>query len=80
MRILNIYYCTYLVKLCSKYKYIVQWLTYKYLDCAAKNVEITHVYGKDEAYVVIRRSNVNYTNKFGNADDNLAAALENLLK
>jgi inorganic pyrophosphatase len=56
------------------------FLTYKDLDGAAKNVEITHVYGKDEAYEVIRRSHIDYTNKFGNADDNLAAALENLLK
>jgi inorganic pyrophosphatase len=56
------------------------FLTYKDLDGGAKNVEITHVYGREEAYEVIRRSHVDYTNKFGNADDNLAAALENLMK
>ena len=56
------------------------FLTYKDLDGGAKNVEITHVYGREEAYEVIRRSNADYLAKFGNADDQLAAALEGLLK
>jgi inorganic pyrophosphatase len=55
------------------------FLTYKDLDGAAKNVEITHVYGKEEAYEVIRRSHADYTAKYGNADDNLASALEKLI-
>ncbi len=55
------------------------FLTYKDLDGGAKNVEITHVYGKEEAFEVIRRSHNDYTNKFGNADENLASALEKLL-
>lgn len=52
------------------------FLTYKDLDGAAKNVEITHVYGRDEAYEVIRRSYADYMNKFGDANENLAKALE----
>jgi succinyl-CoA synthetase beta subunit len=40
------------------------FLTYKDLDGAAKNVEITHVYGKEEAYEVIKLASEDYTNKF----------------
>ena len=55
------------------------FLTYKDLDGGAKNVEITHVYGKEEAFEVIKRSHNDYNNKFGNANDELASALEKLL-
>ena len=56
------------------------FLTYKDLDGGAKNVEITHVYGRDEAYQVIEKANNDYKAKFGSADENLASALEALLK
>lgn len=56
------------------------FLTYKDLDGGAKNVEITHVYGKDEAFQVIEKANNDYKAKFGSADENLANALEALLK
>lgn len=55
------------------------FLTYKDLDGGAKNVEITHVYGKDEALEVVKRSHTDYQNKYGNANDSLAEALEKLL-
>lgn len=55
------------------------FLTYKDLDGAGKNVEITHVYGKDEAFEVIKRAHNDYTNTYGNADDNLAAALKKFI-
>jgi inorganic pyrophosphatase len=56
------------------------FLTYKDLDGAAKNVEITHVYGRDEAYEVIAKASNDYKAKYGSADENLASALEALLK
>ena len=56
------------------------FLTYKDLDGGAKNVEITHVYGRDEAFQVIEKANNDYKAKFGSADENLATALEALLK
>ena len=56
------------------------FLTYKDLDGGAKNVEITHVYGREEAFEVIKRSHADYTAKYGNADENLASALEAFLK
>lgn len=56
------------------------FLTYKDLDGGAKNVEITHVYGRDEAYQVIEKASNDYKAKFGSADENLATALESLLK
>lgn len=56
------------------------FLTYKDLDGGAKNVEITHVYGKEEAFEVIKRSHADYTTKYGNADEVLAKALEALVK
>lgn len=55
------------------------FLTYKDLDGGAKNVEITHVYGKEEAFEVIRRSHQDYTDKYGNADQELGNALEQIL-
>lgn len=51
------------------------FLTYKDLEGNSKNVEITHVYGADEAKEVIKRSFEDYTAKFGNADNALAEAL-----
>ncbi|MDG0974511.1 MAG: inorganic pyrophosphatase [Crocinitomicaceae bacterium] len=51
------------------------FLTYKDLEGNSKNVEITHVYGADEAKEVINRSFDDYTAKFGNADQALAEAL-----
>jgi inorganic pyrophosphatase len=54
------------------------FLTYKDLDGGAKNVEITHVYGKEEAFEVIRRANADYMAKYGDATENLATALEAL--
>ncbi len=54
------------------------FLTYKDLDGGAKNVEITHVYGREEAYEVVKRSNEDYLAKFGDANNQLAEALEGL--
>ncbi len=51
------------------------FLTYKDLDGSAKNVEITHVYGKEEAFEVIKRSRADYDNKYGNVNEKLAIAL-----
>ena len=39
--------------------------------------EITHTYGKEEAYEVIRRSHVDYLKRFANIDDLLTIALRN---
>jgi len=54
------------------------FLTYKDLDGAAKNVEITHVYGKEEAFEVIKRSSNDYKAKYGDANTELAEALSGL--
>lgn len=51
------------------------FLTYKDLDGAAKNVEITHVYGRDEAYEVINRSSEDYQAKYGNVSEALVEAI-----
>jgi inorganic pyrophosphatase len=51
------------------------FLTYKDLDGAAKNVEITHVYGKDEAYEVINRSRADYDAKYGDVNEKLVESL-----
>jgi inorganic pyrophosphatase len=53
------------------------FLTYKDLDGAAKNVEITHVYGKEEAFEVIKRASADYTNKYGDMQENLVDAMLN---
>lgn len=55
------------------------FLTYKDMNGTSKNVEITHVYGKDEALEVIKRSHNDYLNKFGNAQSKLEDALANFL-
>jgi inorganic pyrophosphatase len=55
------------------------FLTYKDLDGGAKNVEITHVYGKEEAFEVIKRSSADYDAKYGNVNETLVDALLNAL-
>jgi inorganic pyrophosphatase len=55
------------------------FLTYKDLGGQSKNVEITHVYGKEEALEVVKRSHQDYLNKFGDAHSNLEDALGQLL-
>lgn len=55
------------------------FLTYKDLEGSAKNVEITHVYGAEEAKEVIRRSIIDYDKHFGNSDDDLTDALTKIL-
>jgi len=56
------------------------FLTYKDLDGAAKNVEVTHVYGKEEAFEVIARSREDYDTKYGNVNENLVNELLAALK
>jgi len=56
------------------------FLTYKDLDGAAKNVEVTHVYGKEEAFEVIARSREDYDAKYGNVNENLVNELLAALK
>lgn len=51
------------------------FLTYKDLDGGAKNVEITHVYGREEAFEVIKRSREDYDSKYGNVNENLVNEL-----
>jgi inorganic pyrophosphatase len=50
-------------------------LTYKDLDGAGKNVEITHVYGKEEAFEVIKLASEDYTAKYGDVNESLVEAL-----
>ena len=56
------------------------FLTYKDLDGGAKNVEITHVYGKEEAFEVIKLSSEDYDAKYGNVNENLVNELLAALK
>lgn len=56
------------------------FLTYKDLDGGAKNVEITHVYGKEEAFEVIKRSSADYDAKYGDVNAKLATAILESLK
>jgi inorganic pyrophosphatase len=51
------------------------FLTYKDLDGGAKNVEITHVYGRDEAYDVIKLASEDYSDKYGDIDEALVEAI-----
>jgi inorganic pyrophosphatase len=53
------------------------FLTYKDLDGGAKNVEITHVYGREEAFEVIKRATADYDAKYGDINENLVEALLN---
>src|SRR5262245_20726204 len=52
------------------------FLTYKAVP-GGKNppVEVTHIYGRQEAYEVIRRSREDYLNKFGDVEAMVTAAL-----
>lgn len=56
------------------------FLTYKDIEGDSKNVEITHVYGVDEAKEIIKRSYEDYQDNFGDADENLFNALSAMLK
>jgi len=55
------------------------FLTYKDMPGHPRKCEITHVYGREEALEVIRRSQKDYTAKFGKIENKLTiAALEAL--
>jgi inorganic pyrophosphatase len=56
------------------------FLTYKDLDGGAKNVEITHVYGKEEAFEVIKRATADYTAKYGDTNETLVESILSALK
>jgi len=56
------------------------FLTYKDLGGNSKNVEITHTYGPAEAKEVIQRSMNDYTANYGDANNELAAALASFVK
>lgn len=51
------------------------FLTYKQLPGEDAKCEITHVYGKDEAHEVIRRSQDDYATHFGNLEDVMSMTL-----
>jgi inorganic pyrophosphatase len=52
------------------------FLTYKQApDAARTNTEITDVYGREEAYEVIRRSRADYEEKFSDLQERFTAAL-----
>lgn len=51
------------------------FLTYKQLPGETPRCEITHVYGREEAYEVIRRSQQDYAKYFGNLEADLSKAL-----
>ena len=51
------------------------FLTYKDLDGGAKNVEITHVYGREEAFEVMKRATADYDAKYANVNDTLVEAI-----
>ena len=54
-------------------------LTYKEKPgSSAKEIEVTHTYGKTEAYEVIQRSINDYNNKYGDVDAKLVETLKNL--
>jgi inorganic pyrophosphatase len=59
------------------------FLTYKTNpnnDGSDKKVEITHTYGRDEAYEVIKRSNDDYINKYGDVNIEFAETLKRLFE
>lgn len=56
------------------------FLTYKDLGGGSKNVEITHVYGREEAIEVVKRSHTDYLNAFGDSTKKLADALLSILQ
>jgi len=51
------------------------FLTYKQLPGEASSCEITHVYGRAEAHEVIRASQADYDDKFGNLENALSLTL-----
>ncbi len=51
------------------------FLTYKQLPGEESSCEITHVYGRQEAHEVIRRSQADYDDKFGNLENALSLTL-----
>ena len=51
------------------------FLTYKQLPGEAPKCEITHVYGREEAHEVIRRSKLDYEHKYGDLESALSLTL-----
>jgi len=51
------------------------FLTYKSLPDEAAKCEITHVYGREEAHEVIRRSQEDYATAYGNLEDVMSLTL-----
>ncbi len=51
------------------------FLTYKQLPKDKPKVEITHTYGREEAYEVIKRSQLDYQKHFGNLEKDLSETL-----
>jgi inorganic pyrophosphatase len=51
------------------------FLTYKQLPGESEECEITHVYGREEAHEVIRRSQADYAAQYGNLEDVMSATL-----
>jgi len=51
------------------------FLTYKQLPGEKQKCEITHVYGREEAHEVIRRSQKDYDNNYGNLEEALSITM-----
>ncbi len=51
------------------------FLTYKQLPGEDQKCEITHVYGREEAHEVIRRSQKDYDNNYGNLEEALSITM-----
>ena len=51
------------------------FLTYKQLPGEAPKCEITHIYGREEAHEVIRRSKEDYNDKYGDLESALSLTL-----
>ena len=51
------------------------FLTYKQLPGEKQKCEITHVYGREEAHEVIRRSQKDYDNSYGNLEEALSITM-----
>jgi inorganic pyrophosphatase len=56
------------------------FLTYKQLPDEEPKCEITHIYGRDEALEVIRRSQLDYETKYGNLESALTLTLMEAFK
>lgn len=58
------------------------FLTYKEIPQEGQKpkCEIVETYGREEAYEVIRKSQIDYQKKFGNIEDKLSITLEKILK